>query len=156
MIYEEFPETLIVGLSTTCASSFSPDAQEGTNQIMALWERIRALDAELHPDEENPLFGVSGPADEHVPPLSVWYTAGFVGTEPLDGLDSIVVPAGKYLVYSHQGTPDTFDDAIRFAYMENFPKSGSPLRDAPHLERYRHHGSPVDNVLTIDIMIPVN
>ena len=155
MRYEVIEETLIVGLSTVTASSFSEEADSGTKEIYALWDKIRATYEEINPGSEVDFFGASRPADENVPPLKVWYLAGFPNSEEIDGLDSFVIPKGKYLVYSHRGEPSTFDDAVRVAYMEEFPKSGSDLRDGPHLERYRYRGPNGGDTLDVDIMIPV-
>jgi predicted transcriptional regulator YdeE len=155
MRYEVIEETLLVGLSTVTASSFSEGAEAGTQEIYALWDRLRGTYEEIAPTKEIDFFGASRPFDEHVPPLQVWYFAGFPNTEAVDGLDSFVIPKGKYLVYSHRGEPSTFDDAVRVAYLEEFPKSGSELRDGPHLERYRYRGPRGGDILDVDIMIPI-
>lgn len=155
MRYEMIEETLIVGLSTVTASSFSSEAESGTQEIFSLWDKIRGTYEEVAPAGKVDFFGASRPFDENVPPLQVWYFAGFPNSEAIDGLDSFIIPRGKYLVYSHRGELSTFDDAVRVAYMEEFPKSGSELRDGPHLERYRQRGPTDGEILDVDIMIPV-
>ena len=152
MRYEVLEETLLVGLSTITPSSFSDQAEVGTAEIYGLWAKLRGIHEELS-GPAGDFFGASRPADDNVPPLQVWYLAGFPYSEEVEGLESFVIPRGKYLVYSHRGAPETFDDAVRIAYFEEFPNSGSELRDGPHLERYRE---PVGGeILDVDFMIPV-
>lgn len=87
-----------------------------------------------------------------------WYLAGSevedFSSVP-EGMVTRTVPAGRYAVFTHKGTPAMMEHTLRYIYGSWLPKSGEELRDAPTLTcrnenfEYNSEGS------VTDIYIPV-
>lgn len=78
------------------------------------------------------------------------------GVDVPDGLERLVLEAGRFVVCTHTGAYSGLPDAWAYAYSTAVPESGSAFRDAVPFERYISNSwdtLPEDRVT--EIWIPV-
>jgi predicted transcriptional regulator YdeE len=145
---------LLFGLSTKAPSSFSTEAPNSTEILVVLWGKLIAALIAAGESPHREMFGATCPADDEVPPQVIDYFAG--STLAIEGLETISVPAGMYLRYVHNGPKSAVEDSFRDAYLNIFAKSGLTDRDALHLEIYPADFDSSAEVITFEILIPIN
>ncbi len=72
-----------------------------------------------------------------------------------DGMESFVIPEGKYAVFIHRGTPDKFHKMSQFIFKEWLPNSKYQLDDRPHFEIMDVNYRPNDPNAEETVWIPV-
>lgn len=124
----------LVGLSTVHSLA--------NNQAAALWQAFmprrheiqnvvgeHKLCVHIYPPDLN-LAGFN-PATE----FTTWAAVEVDSyAEPLDNMQTLVLPAGQYAVFIHRGTVKDFQKTIQYIHGEWFPSSSYQLDDRPHFE----------------------
>jgi len=145
------------GISVTTPSSFNDEFEGTETQIQELFDRVRGAIEATGATVPPVLYGVSGPADDVVPPLLINYLAGAeldLGDE--DGFETIVVDPGSYFCVTFRGPLTDMDDAIRAIYGHELATSGYAVRDGLHLEVYGERFDAQSPDSEMDVLIPVH
>lgn len=155
---DELGPLRIVGLAVVSPTAMNPDSSFEGSKISVLWDDFFALIPKLSTKPDGTFFGVSTPADDHMPPLTMNYVAGIAVTASIDlpdGFTEILVPAGTYLYFTHAGSITNIDQSVRELYGHYLPSSHYVVREAPHLELYDErfdHDSPT---CEMDLLVPI-
>jgi predicted transcriptional regulator YdeE len=118
-------------------SSFAPDHADAVPLIEALWVTLRGHLSESGVD--GPFVGITGPADDVVPPLRITYAASIVVADDLPtpaGLEEGRITPGNYAVFTYEGPHDGLDEFYRVTYNEELPTRDLRTREGQHLEWY--------------------
>jgi predicted transcriptional regulator YdeE len=147
----------LIGIQSTGPSSFSDSSEPGQKFGERAWQQLVAVMLEQGLTVQRELFGVSWPADESVPPQQIHYFTGF---EPQGGEDrsvfaSLDIQQGAFFEYVYIGSPHDIDAGFINAYMTEMPNSGLTPRAGQHVEHYSDDYSPMAEVVSFRILIPV-
>jgi predicted transcriptional regulator YdeE len=145
---------MLVGIQKIGPSSFNETEKAGANFGNQLWHEFigKVLEAGISLNRD--MYGVSWPADELVPPQSIYYFCGFESNDQIKAFDSLLVEGGKYFEYRYEGFAVDIDKGFQDAYMNAFPKSGLKARAGQHLEIYGDEYDPEAPVSIFKILIP--
>jgi AraC family transcriptional regulator len=85
-----------------------------------------------------------------------WATAAVSPTEIVpDGLETLVIPAGKYAVFHYKGSSEQAPDVFRYIFNEWLPGSGYQIDNRPHFEILGEKYKNADADSEEDIYIPI-
>lgn len=154
---EMMPERKVVGFSALFVSILSP---EKTNHLIIpkLWENYLARAGEIKFRLGPSDLGVCEPRPEDRGKDICWYMAGTEVssfTEVPEGMESKVVPAGRYAVFEHHGKLDGIEMTMNAIYGSWLPQSGHELREAPDLEVYDKRFAFGKDSSILEICIPI-
>ena len=147
----------LVGIKRVGASSFNEQEGSGAQFAAAVWREFIPLVIAAGLSPQRTMYGVSWPADEFTPPQNVHYFAGF---EPVEGkvpadMEALQLTGGNYFTYVFVGGIQKIDQGFQNAYSVAFPASGLMGRDGQHLEIYPADYDPSAEVITFEILIPI-
>ena len=154
---KEITRKNLIGIHKIGPSSFNDEANSGSKFADQIWQEFIPQVIGAGISAERVMYGVSWPADENTPPQLIHYFAGF---EP----DSVEVPAGfekfeleggNYFSYTYTGSMRDVDSGFIDAYTVALPQSGLVGREGQHLEVYPADYNPSAEVVTFEILIPV-
>ncbi len=154
---EERVACTAVGITATVPSSFAPDAADAAAVIAALWEMVTAALGTPGVTDDFEYIGITGPADDLVPPHRITYSASVTehSAGPLPTtFDAFIIDGGRYAVFSFLGTVGEVDDFYRSAYDEGLRDLGCTTRDGQHLERMLPSEHPA--LLNLEAWIPIH
>ena len=85
------------------------------------------------------------------------WAAAEVGADAVfqDGLERLVIPAGRYAEFLHVGPAATAPKTFGYIYGEWLPASGYDLDERPHFEILPEGYDPFDNFAKERILIPI-
>jgi len=129
-----------------------------------LWNRFMKLKASIKNTKAEKLFSVQVYGEKFMTgefdtqsPFSKW-----AATEVLDfdeipkGLEKLEIPAGKYAVFTHEGTAKEFAETSTYIFNEWLPGSDYSLDNRPHFEILgEDYKGPEDPDSKEDIWIPI-
>lgn len=72
-----------------------------------------------------------------------------------DGLETFVIPAGKYAIFIHKGLPSDFPKTSRHIFGEWLPSSEFELDNRPHFEIMDKDYKPDDPNAEEEVWVPV-
>jgi AraC family transcriptional regulator len=72
-----------------------------------------------------------------------------------DGIESFILPEGKYAVFVHKGLPADFPYTSRFIHGEWMPSSLYELDNRPHFEIMQEDYSSTDSEAEEEVWIPI-
>jgi AraC family transcriptional regulator len=152
------PSITVAGLELITDSIMTPDFKYEESVLPALWEDFWAVFPKLGIKTTGKCFGVAIPLDQTTNPGKTRYMAGVEFDRGVPhGLDfnSLIVPAGNYVRFTHRGLMETLKESYVTAYTEWFPSLNMEMRNAPHLEVYDERFIPTSPKCEMDILIPV-
>ena len=76
------------------------------------------------------------------------------GTIP-EGMDSLMIPAGEYAVFTHIGTPAAFHITMKYIFSEWLPSSEFEVDARPHFEVMESNYRPDDPHAVEEVWIPI-
>lgn len=153
---KEYSSTTVAGLEIVTNSIMSPHTTYEDSLLPELWEEFWSMFPKLGLKTQGTSFGVSTAIDQNSEKIK--YLAGVEFTRGVPpGLEfkTIVIPAGKYVRYTHRGSMENLKESYLDAYTNWFPNTKMQMRDAPHLEIYDERFIPTSNKCEMDILIPV-
>jgi len=154
---EERETSTAVGITATVPSSFAPDGANAAPVIAALWEMVTSVLGTQGVSAEREYVGITGPADDLVPPHRITYSATVTehSAGPLPTtFDAFIIDGGRYAVFSFLGTVGEVDDFYRSTYDEGLRDLGCTTRDGQHLERMLPSEHPA--LLNLEAWIPIH
>jgi AraC family transcriptional regulator len=141
------PDVTVVGLQIR-TTPMSPD-------IPALWPRFVARIPEIaHTTEARVSYGVMRPVDGGVSQLDYLAGVAVSAPEPIPaGMTSLVLPAGRYAVFSYplSGLGAGFSEIFE----RLLPQSDFVQRPGPQFERYGEAFHPDEPESPVEIYLPV-
>ena len=156
----ELNEMKLVGIGSNFISVLSPDKNNHV-VIPQLWDRYLKRCKEIDERVSRVDYGLCDRISEETQrthPDECFYMAcaevASFDSVP-EGMETRVVPGGRYAVFTHTGTLDHLEHTMNFIYGSWLPKSGEELRDAPDLERYDERFKPDSEESELDIFIPL-
>ena len=155
---KEYESITIAGLQTVTNSMLMPEAKYEESLLPELWEEFWSIFPKLGSKSTGTCYGVVIPIDQDSTPGKIKYLAGVEfkrGVPPGLEFKTIVIPAGKYVKYTHKGPMDNLKESYIDAYTIWFPATKLKMRNAPHLELYDERFDPTSNKCEMDILIPV-
>jgi predicted transcriptional regulator YdeE len=126
--------------------------------LSVLWDKFFARFSELGIEAAGIFYGVSTPADENIPTLTMHYLAGAAAPDSLvlpEGFSEFIVPAGKYLFFTHAGPIEGIGATANELYTNYLPSSGLVPRSAPHLELYDERFDHESATCEMDLLVPI-
>lgn len=73
-----------------------------------------------------------------------------------DGMETLLIPSGKYAVFIHKGTVSTFHKTTTYIFEDWLPKSGFDFDNRPQFEIMDHrYLGPVDQDSEEEVWIPI-
>ena len=149
------PAKRFLGLLRKGPSSFNSVENAGTNFAAEFWgEFINLLVTNGVPLEQD-LYGITWPADAHIPPQEVFYFCGFESSDQIKTFEVLELEAGNYFHFDCEVEASNLDRGFQEAYLEAFPNSGLTPRDGKHLEIYGQEYDPNSPIARFRILIPV-
>lgn len=145
----------LIGIEAIGPSSFADESGTGAGFGAELWFRfIDILTSQRVPFPVD-MYGVSWPADTHVPPQQIHYFCGLESDVDVEGLHELRVAGGNYFEYRCEVPASDLDAGFRDAYLTAMPASGLVPRDGQHLEVYGEEYDPNAPIARFRILIPV-
>ena len=147
----------LVGIQKVGPSSFSVEANSGSKFADQIWQEFIPQVIGSGISVERVMYGVSWPADENTPPQLIHYFAGFelAPEEVPAGFEKFELVGGNYFSYTYTGSMRDVDSGFIDAYTVALPQSGLVGREGQHLEVYPADYNPSAEVVTFEILIPV-
>lgn len=151
----KLPAGKIVGVQTSFYTIMNPEKYDPTaipNSWQAFFGKYHTGDL----PKMNIFYGAVIPNNDINSPMT--YVAGILVTNSVeipDGMTAIDFPEGEYFCVTHKGPVTELATSYPKAYMEEFPKAGREMRNAPHLEIYESDKDPMDSEYEMVIGIPV-
>lgn len=145
----------IVGVETSFYTIMNPEKYDPTaipNSWQAFFSKYHSTDL----PKTNVFYGAVIPNNDINSPMA--YVAGVLVTENHvvpEGMVEIDFPGGEYFCVTHKGPVTELATSYPKAYVEEFPKAGREMRNAPHLEIYESDKDPMDSEYEMVIGIPV-
>jgi AraC family transcriptional regulator len=154
----EIASMTVAGLEIVTKSILSPDSKDENYLLPELWGDFWSVFPKLGVKTSGMSFGITTPFENDSSEGKIKYLAGVEfkrGVPP--GLDfkTIVIPAGKYVRYTHKGSMDTIKESYITAYTNWFPSLNLKMRNAPHIELYDERFNPASPKCAMDILIPI-
>lgn len=157
-VIKNIDEKRVVGMGAKFISALSPDAK-GQNVVGELWSRYNPRGGEIKNRKSWADLGiVTGLNGVKAHPNEMYYLTGAEVSGPGEipsGMEELVVPAGKYAIFTHKGHITKLGMTMKYIYGSWLPKSGLQLRHAPEIEvydqRFRHDSEESE----LDVYIPV-
>ncbi len=152
----EMEPRLLIGLriATTLAK----------NQTAALWQRFQPRRKEIAHQLPGALYSVEVYDEAFtrgefspVTRFEKWAAVAVSETSAVpEGMEVLVLPAGKYAVFTHKGLHSAALEAFAYIFREWLPASGYRLDPRPHVEVMgeKYHG-PHDPYSEEDFWIPI-
>ena len=72
-----------------------------------------------------------------------------------DGMESLILPEGKYAVFIHRGTPSMFHETVQYIFGNWLPNSRYQLDKRPHFEIMNQNYKPDDPDAEETVWIPI-
>jgi predicted transcriptional regulator YdeE len=147
----------LIGIHKVGPSSFNDELDSGSKFADQIWKVFipQVIDAGI--SVERIMYGVSWPADENTPPQLIHYFAGFEpDTEDVPAeFDKLELEDGNYFSYIYTGSMRGVDSGFIDAYTVELPQSGLVGREGQHIEIYPVNFNPLAELVTFEILIPV-
>ncbi len=137
-----------IGMSAWC--SF-----EDISGIPSLWEAINAREAEVPEAKPGAAYGICCDADGSGRFRYVAGVEAAKGVEVPSGMDDVVVPGGRYAVFTHSGHVSDLPKTVYTIWNKALPDAGLEPRPAPDFELYDRRFDPETGRGTVEIWIPV-
>jgi AraC family transcriptional regulator len=157
-VLKKLDQTVLVGLNIQTSLS--------ENKTRELWQAFgpkqREIQKRVNPEEKwsveiyEPGFKMMNFTPQSR--FEKWAAVEVTDSEDIpEGMDSLVIPEGKYAVFTYKGLHKDFPDFARYIFGEWLPSSGYQLDDRPHFEIMdkRYHG-PMDPESEEEIWIPIS
>ena len=129
------------------------------NEIGQLWDVFNRQMVDIkHLKSEHQAYGVCSPAPEGAEEGNFCYVAGMEVTGVSDvpqGMVVKVVPAGKYVVFTHKGLLEKLRSTYEYIYGTWLPKSGFEVACQPDFEYYDERFKPGSLESEFDIYVPI-
>ena len=77
------------------------------------------------------------------------------GANVPEGMASLIIPAGQYAVFIHQGLPAAFPKTAQYIYGQWLPRAAYQLDDRPHFEVLGPDYRPDDPQAQEEVWIPI-
>jgi predicted transcriptional regulator YdeE len=148
------PAGKIIGIKTSIYTIMNPDKYD-PKAIPAAWQTFFSKFPDSGLPETKTYYGAVIPNMDINSPMT--YVAGvYVDSNHLvpAGLTDIEMPSGDYVCVKHSGPITELSTSYPKAYVEEFPKAGREMRNAPHLEIYESDKNPMDSDYEMIIAIP--
>lgn len=128
------------------------------SHFQSLWEQFlpRLFEVDETDDGFAVRYGVIEPTgDRNEYHYIACAPAGRAKSVP-EGMREVIIPAGQYAVFTHQGSIGRLRDTYQFIYSSWLPRSGWIRAQGPEFEVYSgEYGNPHDEQFTFEICIPV-
>lgn len=72
-----------------------------------------------------------------------------------EGLESFVIPSGRYAIFIHKGTPDMFQKTSQYIFGQWLPSSEYQLDNRPHFEIMDENYRPDDSNAEEEVWVPI-
>ena len=147
----------LVGIQQLGPSSFNDEANSGSKFADRVWQDFIPKVINAGFSTERIMYGISWPADEFTPPQTIHYFAGFEeqSDEIPAGFEKFHLEGGNYFSYTYTGSMRDVDSGFIDAYTIALPQSGLVSREGQHLEVYPADYNPAAEIVTFEILIPV-
>lgn len=158
-VIKDIEEKKVIGVGAHFISTLSPDH---TNEkvIPKLWDHYNQRRSEIKSRVSEIDLGVClEPPEKKSHPDECFYTAGTEVRSFEDvpsGMNCIIIPAGRYAVFTHKGDLNSLPMTMKYIYGSWLPKFGGRLREAPDFEVYDKRFKPDSKDSEFDIYIPIN
>jgi predicted transcriptional regulator YdeE len=124
--------------------------------VPQLFDKLRRSLLDQGISHSGELFGISIPADNETPPMTISYFAGIESDISADDdFDELEVEPGNYFAVTYEGPMSTFDEAVVEIYGPLFSSTGHHVRDGKHLEIYGEAFNPDSDDSRMDVLIPI-
>ena len=145
----------LYGIERVGPSSFNDEPESGAGFSAALRHEFIGELIQHDVPLDGVMYGVSWPADDHVPPQTITYFCGTQSATSLEGLQTLVVEGGSYFEYCADVPARDLDLAFRNAYVDALPASELTPREGQHIEVYGDEYDPSAQIANFRILIPV-
>jgi AraC family transcriptional regulator len=159
--FANFPEMKVVGYGAKFICIMSPD-HNNEKIIGPLWDRLLENIHLIGQRTAARTIGCCTPLERtgerrnHADECYYVACAEVNNTNEIpDGMEAVVIPAGRYAIFTHRGKLDTLEHTLRFIYGPWLLKSGAQLRDVPDLEIYDDRFNSDSDDSEFDICIPI-
>lgn len=139
----------VIGLGIQCTF-------ENTNAIPALWQAFNAREREVSTASTCAAYGVCHSGDNEG---RFRYLAGVAvpgGTQIPEGMERVLVPAGRYAVFCHTGHISEYGNTVYTIWNKSISDLGLTTRQAPDFEVYDSRFDAKTGRGTVEIWIPVD
>lgn len=125
---------------------------ETISAIPPLWQDFSAREAEVPGAVLGTAYGVCHDADEAG---TFTYMAAIEATGPMEGMDMLDIPAGKYAVFTHRGHISDFLKLVYTAWNKGLSDAGLTPTMAPDFEVYDQRFDPKTGRGEVELYIPI-
>ncbi len=158
-VFKELGEIKVIGLTAKFISVMSPE-KNNMVVIPALWGKYAKRATEIKSRKSWVDMGVCicQPENERSHPDECLYMAATEVTDTTDvpeGMTSMIIPAGKYAMFTHKGAVSKIGLTVSYIYGSWLPKSGQKLREAADLEMYDSRFNPDSDEFELSLYIPI-
>jgi len=158
-VFKHLDEKKVVGVRGKFITITSPE-KNNMEVIPKLWQNFMPRRNQVVDASTKANLGVSFPipAKEKPHPEEQYYIAG-TEVKNFDhvpaGMDTLVIPAGDYAVFTHKGEINKIEQTMNYIYGIWLPSSGKKLRVAPDMEYYDERFKMNDPDSELDIYVPI-
>lgn len=145
--YRELDAQRVVGLAMECTP-------ENRMEIPQLWGRFAPSIGSIPGQQGSVTYGVCLPRGDG----NFGYVAGVgvdTGSEVPSHMVAVEIPAGRYAIFTHQGSLDFLSDTVDHVFGTWAEQTGELIVGAPDFERYDDRFDPVTATGVMEYCVPV-